>query len=830
MYSARGKWIFNLLLVLVVVMLPMHAFAAGGATGPIIANVSPTNQATVYTSMPTITANLRDTGSGIDGATIQVKVNGVPAPFQVDSSTGILAAATQGLPNGTYQLTVDVSDEDGNPAEQWKSTFNVLVDAGAGKIEYLALGDSLAAGMTPYKSIGLSYTDTLAEYIHSFGYLGEFNKNHTYPGYTTQDVLNDIKNNVAAPNGKTIKQNIASADVITLDIGVNDLLSQLSPTYTIDPAIVPGLIEQAGMNTGLIVAAIKQLNPTVNVYLMGYYDAFHNFPFPILQKQEFAVVLNYLNQTLAGVAAQTGAIFVSTGEAIAADYANHLPNSMDIHPSELGYKAIADAFWNVMKNSYVWPLDSTLTAASIDSSSLTLNWTPANGGADYKIFNGEAEAATVSGSVYKVTGLSADTFYTFKVEAKLPNGIWTTNGPTITAKTTAVGSSSGNTNTNTVPKANELTAKEINDLIASAGTSAVIAIDVTGTEPLLLPSNVGELLQQANKALLLKASGQSITIPFSVLNELNQLGSGDEWENAKLQITFKEVQDSTDDDLVKAANLASGASIKQNGQLYELDFTLVSTTGKTIRLDRFNEPITLRYTLVSDNTDTNLLGIYYLNESLKQWEYVGGEIGNSKTSIETALTHNSKYAVLEYTKTYADVPATHWAYQTIQRLSAIHVIEGVNSEQFIPTQTTTRAQFVTMLVRALGIQSTEAKVSFTDVAEGAWYAEAIAAAVQSGIIKGLDENHFAPNATITREQMAILLVRAYEYKTGNLLDTSDLLLQYTDAAQVTSWAQAEVNKALGAGLMQGPDKNTFAPNGLTVRAEAAQAIYNLLGK
>ncbi len=528
-HIVRVKWTLLLLLVLLVIQSPLNAFAAGSATGPVITNVTPADHATVYTSMPRITAKLQDTGSGINVATIQVKVNGFATPFQYNVNTGMVAAATAGLPNGTYQLTIDVSDTAGSPAEQWKSMFSVSVDAGAGKIEYLALGDSLAAGMSPYKILGLGYTDMLAENIHSFGYLGEFNKNHTYPGYTTQDVLNDIQNNAVAPNGKTIQQNIASAGVITLDVGANDFIGQLSPAYSLDPNVVPALIQQIGTNTGLIISAVKQLNPTVNIYIMGYYDAFHNFPLTALQKQQFTVVLDYLNQALAGVAVQTGAIFVPTGAAVAADYGNNLPNPLDIHPSELGYRAIADAFWNVMKTSYAWPLNSTLTAGSIASSSLTLNWTSANGGAsDYKIYNGTAEVATVSGSVFnqQVNGLLSDTSYTFKVEAKLPNGLWTTNGPTITAKTQATSSSADHT----IPQINQLTTKEISDRITSAGTSAAITIDVTEYDDIRLPGTVGELLQQANKALVIKSSGQSVTIPFSVLNDLSKLGSGDEWK------------------------------------------------------------------------------------------------------------------------------------------------------------------------------------------------------------------------------------------------------------------------------------------------------------
>jgi len=823
-----------LLLLALFVQLPVNALAAdanSNAAAPVIKNVNPSNQAVVYTSMPIITATLQDADSDIDPASISVKVNTISVPHLYDPRSKIVAAATANLPNGTYTITINVSDLAGNKAQQWSSTFTVSVDSNKDKIYYLALGDSLAAGLSPDSSIGIGYTDMLAEKIHSAGYLGEFNKNHTSPGYTAQDVLDNIQKNVPTANGMTIKQAIAKSNIITIDAGANDFIQKLD-NFSMDPALALSLLQQVGANMGAILAEIRQLNPKASIYIMGYYDAFHNFPLSDQQKLSLTTLIDKLNGVIADVSQKAGATFVPTKEAIAADYLKNLPVPTNIHPSLQGYKAIADVIWNVMQTPFAWSPSSSITAKDVASSSLTLNWTPANGAiSEYKIYAGTKEIGTVSGSVYSysATALSPDTAYAFKVESKLSNGIWSTNGPQLTQKTTAAPSTSGPSG-NPSSTVNQLTVNQLNELIKSSGTASNIAIELTKDQYILLPNNAGELLLLSKKGLEVKSSVQSVVIPSAVLTALAKKLTADALKDAQIKVSLKAIEAASVSSSVYVANAASGAVIKQNGSIYEFDLTMESKDGKSTRLEHFNEPVTLKFKLAASAANPELLGIYYLNESTKTWEYTGGKRSADNGTIEAALTHNSKYAVLEYTKTYKDVPSAHWAFTTIQALSAKQVIEGISEEAFAPSQPTTRAQFVTMLIRSLGIQAAGTQSSFTDVAQGAWYSEAIATAVQAGIVKGIDDTHFAPNASITREQMASLLVRAYEYKSGGSLLDSDKLSLYADANKVSKWAISDVNKAIATGLMTGRDEDTFAPKAVTVRAETAKAIYNLLAK
>lgn len=231
-----------------------------------------------------------------------------------------------------------------------------------------------------------------------------------------------------------------------------------------------------------------------------------------------------------------------------------------------------------------------------------------------------------------------------------------------------------------------------------------------------------------------------------------------------------------------------------------------------------------------DNADQDLLGVYYLNESTKQWEYVGGTFDQDASAMTVDLPHLSTYAVMEYNKTYQDVPAHHWAYHTIEVLSAKHIVSGVTDSEFRPDAKTTRAEFTALLVRALGLKVNGTSAPFADIHAGDWYADDVAAASAAGLIQGVSDEEFSPNAQITREQMAVLLVRAFEYKQGKAIHANDALQGYKDEAAVSEWAKAEVNKAITAGLMSGKEDGLFDPSSDAVRVETAQAIMNLLNK
>ena len=131
-----------------------------------------------------------------------------------------------------------------------------------------------------------------------------------------------------------------------------------------------------------------------------------------------------------------------------------------------------------------------------------------------------------------------------------------------------------------------------------------------------------------------------------------------------------------------------------------------------------------------------------------------------------------------------------------------------------------------LITRALGLEA-KGTLTVQDVDGTMWYAEAVAAAHEAGIVMGRATNEFAPNAVITREEMAAMVVRAYELKTGEKANESANTV-FADQQDISVWAQQSVNAAVELGLFQGRGENRFAPKGIASRAESAQVIFNFL--
>ncbi|MBT2707091.1 S-layer homology domain-containing protein [Pseudomonas sp. ISL-84] len=215
-------------------------------------------------------------------------------------------------------------------------------------IRYLALGDSLAAGMTSDKQISLGYSDMAAEHLKGQGLLDTYSKAFAVPGYTTENVLSDLTEK------EELKAAIKQANVITISAGANDLLKEAKidrekGTLNIDPATIKPTLQSIAANYIKILQTIKELNPEAAVYVMGYY-----FPFPYLsdvQKPQLIELTQTLNKTIQAASATKGATFVSVYEKFGDDPKPYVPNPEDIHPNLEGYKLMSEALLESMAKS-----------------------------------------------------------------------------------------------------------------------------------------------------------------------------------------------------------------------------------------------------------------------------------------------------------------------------------------------------------------------------------------------------------------------------------------------------------------------------------------------
>ena len=154
-------------------------------------------------------------------------------------------------------------------------------------------------------------------------------------------------------------------------------------------------------------------------------------------------------------------------------------------------------------------------------------------------------------------------------------------------------------------------------------------------------------------------------------------------------------------------------------------------------------------------------------------------------------------------------------------------MNGTSSNVFSPNATTTRGMIVTMLYRLEGEPRVTTGSAFDDVDAAMYYVDAIAWANANGIVTGYDEATFGPNDAITREQMAAILYRYAQYK-GYELKTGADPSQYTDAADISSWALDAMEWANAEGLITGRTAATIVPGGTATRAEAATILMRFL--
>ena len=176
--------------------------------------------------------------------------------------------------------------------------------------------------------------------------------------------------------------------------------------------------------------------------------------------------------------------------------------------------------------------------------------------------------------------------------------------------------------------------------------------------------------------------------------------------------------------------------------------------------------------------------------------------------------------------TFPDI-AGHKNQTAIEKLAAMGVINGMGDGSFGTNQTMTRAQFCTIMVKALGIKPLESRV-FSDVPSGQWYSGYVGAANANGIVNGVGNGKFNPNGTITRQEAATMVVRAAKVLGLNpaAANTDSTLSRFSDNTKVASYAKEPLAYCYDSGILTA--EKTIQPTKAILRCEIAQMVYNLL--
>ena len=178
---------------------------------------------------------------------------------------------------------------------------------------------------------------------------------------------------------------------------------------------------------------------------------------------------------------------------------------------------------------------------------------------------------------------------------------------------------------------------------------------------------------------------------------------------------------------------------------------------------------------------------------------------------------------------YADVPPEEWYGAAIDYADVCSLMNGVGDRVFAPSNTLTRAMFVTILGRMAGVRAADyPRCAFTDVADDAYYAPYIEWARRMNIVSGVGENRFAPDMPATREQLAVI-VDYYALQQGILtVDSAPIALPFTAADAVRPWARNTVSQLVRAGALSGYPDGSFRAQQLVTREEACKVLCEAL--
>jgi len=264
------------------------------------------------------------------------------------------------------------------------------------------------------------------------------------------------------------------------------------------------------------------------------------------------------------------------------------------------------------------------------------------------------------------------------------------------------------------------------------------------------------------------------------------------------------------------ANSVRRASIQSiNGKAFDADATYAVITSNAVAngMDSNYACLDKDADLSTITTATVINVVWmYINEKL------GGVIGSEYAGAQGRITVDTAK-----TEIYTDVSPSAGYYDAVMYVTENGLMNGTGAS-FAPSANMTRAMFVTMLYRLAGSPEVDVAAAFTDVAAGAWYADAVAWAVTEGITTGVSDTAFAPDSAMTRQQMAAFIYRYY--KTPEVSGE----LTFSDSGTIADWAKDAVLYCYEGGLMNGVTDTTFVPGGTANRAMGATVLARMHSK
>ncbi|PWW08591.1 S-layer family protein [Paenibacillus cellulosilyticus] len=399
----------------------------------------------------------------------------------------------------------------------------------------------------------------------------------------------------------------------------------------------------------------------------------------------------------------------------------------------------------------------------------------------------------------------------------------TTGGGTGTTTDTGTGTSteSGSSSAQTdngryllaVDDMTALTALENGTKDAQGVTTAVIQVkqdDIGDAQEIAVQLPYLILNSSEHRSIRVETPYGTVIIPDHVI-QASQLGSA-----STLTLVISKVD----------ASVLPSSAQQQIGSRPVIDLSF-ELDGKPITWSNDDAPVTvmLPYSPTdAERNDPNGILAAYIDGSGNVQIVPSGRYHAEAGTVIFQATHFSTYGVVTAVKTFEDI-ATSWARKDIEALAVRGIITGTSATRFAPGADITRADFTKLLVGVLGKHAVVSGDGFADVPANAYYYDAVMTAKALGLASGSGNNEFRPKASVTRQDMMVLLERAFT-ASGHPLTEKAALTSYKDAKQVSAYAQESVSKLIASGIISGSDGKLRPLDHLT-RAEAAKVLHLL---
>jgi hypothetical protein len=249
--------------------------------------------------------------------------------------------------------------------------------------------------------------------------------------------------------------------------------------------------------------------------------------------------------------------------------------------------------------------------------------------------------------------------------------------------------------------------------------------------------------------------------------------------------------------------------------------------GLTMTGGEFTAPVQLTLTFdVAKVAAGQVPSVFVYNERTRRWIYLGGQVGVGTITVTVDRFSNFAVFATRPLPALADI-TDHWGRGSVRTLAGMGIVSGFPDGNFKPSAGVTRAEFVSMLTRALGLTAKpEAAARFTDADR--WARGAIGAAAEAGLIAGYADGTFGGSRRITRAEMAVILQRVI--RKGLVLVIWTAGTDFADAKDFPAWAADGIRTASTAGLVQGFRDRNFWPGSAATRAEAVTMLYRLVAE